>query len=99
MLVASAHVAVAPPGGGALWENTSAGMMPGAAVGAMLPRVRLFDSPVHVCRSHEGPVVTPLATPERTVMVVPVPKTARLPLPSPNTLNSDSCHWLPRSGK
>ena len=42
----SAHVAVAPTGGGLLSENTSAGHGLFAAVGATLNKVRLLDSPV-----------------------------------------------------
>ena len=46
-----------------------------------------------------GALVVPLSTPVRTTSVDPVLKTAWSPPPSPKTLNSASCHWLPRSGK
>src|SRR5437899_6713699 len=62
-------------------------------------RVRLFDSPVKLWPSQLGALVVPLSTPVRTTTVDPVLKTAWSPPPSPKTLNSASCHWLPRSGK
>src|SRR3984893_15487416 len=79
--------------------NTSAGIDPVAAAGAVLTRFRLFDSPVKLRRSQPGPLVTPLLTALRTTSVVPLAKTAWSELPSPKTLNSTSCHRLPMSGK
>jgi len=98
-LVASTQVAVAPPAAGTLSSKRSAGMEPVTAGGAAFTSVRLFDSPVKLCMSQPGPSRVPLTTPVRTRSVLPVLNTAWSPLPLPKTLNSTSCHWLPRSGK
>jgi hypothetical protein len=93
---AHAHVAVAPAA--LLSVNTIAGDVPPLGQQGTT-RVRLFDSLVKLCLSHVGPLVVPLPTSVRTTIVAPELKTASSPPPSPKTLNSASCHWLPRSGK
>ena len=62
-------------------------------------RCKLFVSPVKPSSSHAGPSEVPLSTAVRTCSVDPLLKLAWSPPPSPNTLNSAICQWLPRSGK
>src|SRR5579859_1399600 len=98
-LVASAQVAAAPDPAGLVSENRSAGIEPTMAAGGVLTRVRLLDSPVKVSSKQPGPLAVPLLSALRTRTVAPLLKTASLPLPLPNTLNSLFCQSEARSGK
>ncbi len=79
--------------------KTSDGWPLCGGVAAVSMMDRLLVSAVKLSKVQPGAALEPLSTPTRTTSVVLASKFTRLLLPWPNTLNSASCHLVPRSEK